>query len=241
MPDTTPVALTVANAVLAEDHTPPEVVFVKVTVEPTHTSDAPEIEATTGNRFTVIAVAEDVAEHPVALVTVTKYEPLAATVIDCVGAPLDHKQDEPALAVKTTEPPEQNVVAPATAIVAVAPVLTAIDTEEVVVQPLAFVTLYVIVADPTATPVTTPVVLTVAIAVLLDDHVPPVVELANVVDNPAQTFDAPVIDATTGNGFTATGVTIDVAEQPAAFDTVTEYDPLDVTVMDCVCKPLDHK
>jgi hypothetical protein len=119
--------------------------------------------------------------------------------------------------------------------------LTAIDTEEVVVQPLAFVTLYVIVADPTATPVTTPVVLTVAIAVLLDDHVPPVVELANVVDNPAQTFDAPVIDATTGNGFTVTGVTIDVAEQPAAFDTVTEYDPLDVTVMDCVCKPLDHK
>jgi len=49
MPDTTPVALTVANAVLAEDHTPPEVAFVKVTVEPTHTSDAPEIEATTGN------------------------------------------------------------------------------------------------------------------------------------------------------------------------------------------------
>ena len=96
-------------------------------------------------------------------------------------------------------------------------------------------------SDETSTPVTTPVVLTVAIAVLLDDHVPPVVELANVVDNPAQTFVAPVIDATTGDGFTVTGVAVDVAEQPAAFDTVTEYDPLDVTVMDCVCRPLDHK
>jgi hypothetical protein len=89
-------------------------------------------------------------------------------------------------------------------------------------QPLAFVTLYVIVADPAATPVTTPVVLTVAIAVLLDDHVPPVVELANVVDNPAQTFDAPVMAETTGNGSTVTTVAVEVDEQPAALVTVTE-------------------
>ena len=241
MPDTTPVALTVANAVLAEDHTPPEVVFVKIAVEPTQTFDAPEIEATTGNGLTVIAVTDDVTEHPAALVTVTKYEPLAATVIDCVGAPLDHKYDEPAFAVNTTEPPAQKVVGPATLMDAEAPAFTIIAAVADDVHPLAFVTLYVIVEEPAAIPVTTPVVLTVATVLLLEDHVPPVVELANVVDNPVHTFVAPVIEATTGAGFTVTGVTDDVTEQPAAFVTVTVYEPLDVTAIDCVCNPLDHK
>jgi hypothetical protein len=86
-------------------------------------------------------------------------------------------------------------------IVAVGNELTVMDAVADAVHPATFVTLYVIVAEPAATPVTTPVALTVAIAVLLDDHVPPVVELANVVDNPAQTFDAPVMAETTGNGF----------------------------------------
>ena len=105
------------------------------------------------------------------------------------------------LAVKTTEPPAQKVVAPPAAIVADADGLTVTDAVVDVVHPLALVTLYVIVTKPDVTPDTTPVVLTVATALLLDDHVPPVVELANVVDNPAQTFDAPVMAETTGNGF----------------------------------------
>jgi hypothetical protein len=58
--------------------------------------------------------------------------------------------------------------------------------------------------------------------VLLDDHVPPEVELAIVVDDPSHTFEAPVIEATTGNGFTVTTVADEVVAQPAAFVTATE-------------------
>ena len=56
---------------------------------------------------------------------------------------------------------------------------------------------------------------------MLDDHVPPVVELANVVVEPVHTFDDPVIAATTGNVLTVTGVATDVAEHPDVFVTVT--------------------
>ena len=126
------------------------------------------------------------------------------------------------LAVKTTDPPAQNVVGPPGVIVAVADGLTVTEAVVEAVHPAAFVTLYVIVAEPAATPVTTPVVLTVAIAVLLDDHVPPVVELANVVVDPAHTFDDPVIAATIGNGLTVTTVACEVKEQPDAFVTVTK-------------------
>ena len=73
------------------------------------------------------------------------------------------------------------------------------DADVVVVHPLA-VTLYEIVTEPTDTPVTTPLALTSATVASLVDQTPPVVELANVVDNPSQTLDAPVIAATTGNG-----------------------------------------
>jgi len=76
---------------------------------------------------------------------------------------------------------------------------------------------------------------------LFDDHVPPVVELANVVVEPVQTFDDPVMDATTGNALTVTGVATDVAEHPLAFVTVTVYEPAVATVMDCVCILFDHK
>ena len=47
--------------------------------------------------------------------------------------------------------------------------------------------------------------------------------------------------ATTGVVFTVTAVPAEVAEQPPAFVTITEYVPLDVTVIDCVGAPLDHK
>ena len=161
--------------------------------------------------------------------------------MDCVCNPFDHKYVEPVLAVRTTDPPAQNVVAPPAAIVAVADGLTVIDAVVDAVHPATFVTLYVIVTEPAATPVTTPVVLTVATAVLLDDHVPPVVELANVVVEPAHTFDAPVIAATTGNALTVTTVAGDVAEHPLAFVTVTVYEPLVVAVMDCVCGPFDQE
>jgi hypothetical protein len=57
--------------------------------------------------LTVTDVAELVAEHPLALVTVTVYEPEALTVIEEVVAPLLHKyvRPVPVFAFNTTLPP----------------------------------------------------------------------------------------------------------------------------------------
>jgi len=67
-----------------------------------------------GNVFTVIVVTEEVALQPLALVTSTVYA-LAAVAVYVLAVPtwvvpLNHLYDAPALAVKTTEPPLQNVV-----------------------------------------------------------------------------------------------------------------------------------
>jgi hypothetical protein len=62
------------------------------------------------------------------------------------------------------------------------------------------------VADPAATPVTMPEALTVAMAVLLEDQVPPAVTSLKVVVDPTQTLVVPVMAATTGSAFTVTPV-----------------------------------
>ena len=54
------------------------------------------------------------------------------------------------------------------------------------------------VAVPVLTPVTTPPLLTVATAVLLLLHVPPVVALLRVTDEPGQVLLRPVMAATVG-------------------------------------------
>ena len=70
-PETTPEVDTVATAVLLEDQVPPVVAEANCVVNPEHTFVAPVIAATVGNAFTVTVVAVDVAEHPLAFVTVT--------------------------------------------------------------------------------------------------------------------------------------------------------------------------
>jgi hypothetical protein len=70
-PVTTPVELTVATAVSLDDQAPPVVAVANCVVNPEHTFVAPVIAATVGNGFTVTVVAVDVAEHPLAFVTVT--------------------------------------------------------------------------------------------------------------------------------------------------------------------------
>ena len=70
-----------------------------------------------------------------------------------------------------------------------------------------FVTSYVIVAVPALTPEIIPEASTVATLLLLDVQVPPVVAEENSVVPPSHTFVAPVIAATTGNGFTVTLLT----------------------------------
>ena len=74
---------------------------------------------------------------------------------------------------------------------------------------------------PADTPLTTPPALIVATAVLLDDHVPPVVALAKVVVEPAHTPVLPVIEATVGSGVTVTAVAAEVVEHPFKSVTVT--------------------
>jgi hypothetical protein len=69
---------------------------------------------------------------------------------------------------------------------------------------------------PAATPVTTPFASIVAVAVLADDHTPPVVVLANVVVAPSHTDVVPVIAATVGNALIVT-VVVTALVQPLAF------------------------
>jgi hypothetical protein len=75
------------------------------------------------------------------------------------------------------------------------------------------------VAVPAATPVTTPEALTVATAVLEEDHVPPAVASASVVVEATQTEVVPVMPATVGNALTVTAA-VALPEQPPAFVTV---------------------
>ena len=67
--------------------------------------------------------------------------PLVLTVIACVVAPVDQRYVPPALAVRVTEPPSQNVVGPPAVIVATGVELTVTaGAADVALQPLAFVT-----------------------------------------------------------------------------------------------------
>ena len=137
------------------------------------------------------------AEQPLPSVTVTEYEPDALTVTDCVVAPLFHSHDKPAEAVNVTEPPAQNVVGPPAVMFAAGKVFT-VTNDVVLLHPLPFVKVNV--ALPAETPVTTPALVTVATAVLLLVHVPPVVG-DKVMVLPTQTAAGAV---TTGKAFTVT-------------------------------------
>jgi hypothetical protein len=66
-PVTTPVAFTVAVAVLAVDHTPPVVAFAKAVVAPAHTVVVPVIAATTG-ALLIVTVVVTALVHPLAFV-----------------------------------------------------------------------------------------------------------------------------------------------------------------------------
>jgi len=75
-------------------------------------------------------------------------------------------------------------------------------------QPAPFVTVYVMVAEPTATPVTTPEVLTVAMEVLPLVHVPPGVASNKEPVAPTHAVAVPVMAPTTGSAFTVTGAVL---------------------------------
>ena len=93
---------------------------VKVTNPPLQKVVAPDVlTVEDGDAFTVTTVAAEAIEHPPDCVTVTTYDPVVPTFIDCVVAPVDHKYETPVLAESVTVLPAQNIVAPAVVIVAV--------------------------------------------------------------------------------------------------------------------------
>ena len=100
---------------------------VKTTLSPEHiivipfSTLPPEvIDGVDGKGLTVTTVAALAADtQPLPSETCTVYDPAVVAVIACVVAPLLQRYDEPALDVKTTLPPEQNVVAPPAVIVGV--------------------------------------------------------------------------------------------------------------------------
>ncbi len=117
---------------------------VSVTDPPSQKVVAPPavITGVDGFALTVTVVDADVALQPLAFVTVTLYEPDVVTLIDCVVAPFDQRYESAADAVKVTDPPAQNVVAPPAVITGVATAaltVTAVSAE-VALQPDAFVT-----------------------------------------------------------------------------------------------------
>ncbi len=62
--------------------------------------------------FTVTEIVFDVGDTHVPSFPTTEYVPAVVTVIDCVVAPVDQTLFVASEEVKTTESPEQNVVAP---------------------------------------------------------------------------------------------------------------------------------
>ena len=129
---------------LEEDHVPPEVELYKVVDSPAQIVVAPSICERTGSSLTVTLVTVLVAEQPLASVTVTVYSPAVEAVyvapVPTVDDPLLQEYDEPSLAVKTTLPPLQNVVADPAMIVAVVAAGSDTVPDVVEVHPLASVT-----------------------------------------------------------------------------------------------------
>ena len=71
IPETNPVVVTVATAVLPLAHTPPAVVLANCVVLFTHTLLVPVIGLTAGNEFTVMAAEPNVEIQPLEFVTST--------------------------------------------------------------------------------------------------------------------------------------------------------------------------
>src|SRR5258708_7833022 len=94
-----------------------------------------------GLALTVTVVGALVALQPLAFVTVTRWLPLALTVIEDVVAPFDQRYDDPLDAVSVTLPPAQNVVGPPAVMLAVGLALTVTIVGGLVpLQPFASVT-----------------------------------------------------------------------------------------------------
>jgi hypothetical protein len=233
VPVTTPLN-TVAVALLAL-HAPPATASVNVIEEPAHTVDKPVITPALGNAFIVTAFVAVAVPHPL----VTAYIIVSMPGVTPVTTPPDtiavallalHVPPEAASVNVIDEPihtPDAPAIVPA---LGSGLIVTAFD---VVVVPQPLVIAYMIVSVPAVTPVTTPV-RTVAVA-LLALQMPPEVASVNVIEEPAHTFDAPVITPASGFVFM---VTTFVAE-PVQPRFVTVYLMVSAPAATPVTMPVD--
>lgn len=160
--------------------------------------------------------------------------PAELTTSDCVVAPLDQSHKAPADAVSVTEPPSQKVVGPEGAIVAAGSGLTVTAVAaEVVLQPAALVTV---------TEYEPPLMTSIDCDVAPVDQSQDAPALAvSVTLPPAQKVVGPeAAMVAAGLALTVVVVAAEVVLQPAAFVTVTLYEPESETLIDCVVAPFDQ-
>ena len=140
--------------------------------------------------------------------------------------------------VNVTDSPSQNVVGPPAVMVGTTGfgfTVTLVAADKPEEHP-----------DASCSMVYAPVVVTVMDWVVspVDQRFPDVAEEVKVTDPPAeQNVVGPlvVIVGTVGIGFTVTLMVFEAVEEHGPSTIVTEYDPVVVTVMDCVVSPVDHK
>ncbi|MES2371857.1 MAG: hypothetical protein V4557_04705, partial [Bacteroidota bacterium] len=187
-----------------------------------------------GNVFTVTDVADEVAEQPLAFVIVTVLAAVLFTETDCDVSPVFHSHELPALAVRFTDPPAQNVVGPPAVIVADGNAFTVIViADEVAVQPLAPVIVTVLFDDVFT------VIDCVVSPVFHNQELP--VFAVRFTEPPAQNVVAlPAVIVADGKAFAVTIVADEVAEQPLPSVTVTVLLDEVFTVIDCVVSPVFH-
>jgi hypothetical protein len=113
---------------------------VRVIDVPGQKVPGPLMTGVAGAAFTVTLKVLLVAEHPLALVTVTLYEPAAETLMDCVVAPVDHRLPVADDEVSVIVPPVQNAAGPLIVGVAGSGFAVTAYAAEVAEQPLGSVT-----------------------------------------------------------------------------------------------------
>jgi hypothetical protein len=186
---------------------------VRVMVAPPQREVGPLMMGVAGSGLTLTTVAAEVAWQPLALVTVTLYEPDAETVMDCVVAPVDQRFPVVEEEVSVVLPPAQNAVVPLMAGVAGSAFAVTANGAEVAWQPpaLVAVTLYEPAAETAIDCVVAPV----------DQRFPVAEEEVSVIEVPGQNEAGPVMVGVAGAAFAVTATAADVALQPLALVTVT--------------------
>jgi hypothetical protein len=113
---------------------------VSVIVLPAQKDAGPLMVGAAGAGLAATANGADVAAQPLALVTVTVYEPAVETVIDCVVAPVDQRLPVADEEVSVMVAPGQKPEGPLIVGVAGAGLVVTARAVEVAEQPLALVT-----------------------------------------------------------------------------------------------------